>query len=389
MHRIGILSTHPIQYYSPWYRALAKEVDLEVWYAHRQSSADQGRSAFGVDFEWDIPLLDGYRSQFLHNRARRPDVSTFAGCDTPEIAAIIRERRYHAFIVHGWYTFSFWQAMLACWQSGTPLMVRGDSQLLTPRSQVKRLFKAIAYRAFIPRFNAYLVVGKRARQYYLHYGAKAQRMFFAPHAVDNQFFRSQHILFRAQRTSLRTQWNIPSDAVVFLFVGKLTVKKRPFDFLEALHLVAQQYPTVRGLIVGDGPLRDLLETRVCEHNIPATFTGFLNQSQIAQAYAASDILVLPSDGRETWGLVVNEAMASGLPAIVSDVVGCAPDLVLQGRTGLVYTCGQVEQLVEAMEYFVVHPFHTEAKRVAIQRHIERYSILAAVNGTLAALKYVL
>src|SRR6266536_208125 len=87
--RLGILTSHPIQYQAPWFRALAKVVDLEVFFAHRQSAAEQGKAGFGVAFDWDVDLLCGYRHQFLKNVASRPGVDHFFGCDTPEVAEII------------------------------------------------------------------------------------------------------------------------------------------------------------------------------------------------------------------------------------------------------------------------------------------------------------
>ena len=67
--------------------------------------------------------------------------------------------------------------------------------------------------------------------------------------------------------------------------------------------------------------------------------GFVNQSELPGIYASADVLVVPSDFRETWGLVVNEAMACGTPAVVSVAVGCAPDLIMEGLTGAIFPCG--------------------------------------------------
>src|SRR5262245_11157808 len=92
--RVGLLATHPIQYYCPWYRELAKRVDLEVFFSHRQSATEQAAAGFGVDFDWDVPLLKGFQSTFLDNAARHPDVNTFWGCHTPGLAGIIRDRRF-------------------------------------------------------------------------------------------------------------------------------------------------------------------------------------------------------------------------------------------------------------------------------------------------------
>lgn len=382
--RLGILATHPIQYYVPWYRALDRAVDLRVFYCQRQTPEGQAAAGFGVPFAWDIPLLEGYRHRFLTNQAREPDVSSFFGCDTPEVSQIICQQRFDAFIVQGWATKSFWQAMMACWRSGTPLLVRGDSQLASSRHAIWQVAKYLPYRLFIPRFDAYLIVGERAREYLLHYGASPRRMFFAPHAVDNEFFSRQADPLRRERERLRAAWGIPADAVVFLFAGKFIPKKRPADFVRAVAGASRRESRVWGLLAGDGPLRASLESLARDRGWPLSFVGFLNQTEMPQAYAASDALVLPSDGRETWGLVVNEAMASGLAVIVSDQVGCAPDLVLSGSTGETFRCGEVEELASIMSRLAGDRSSLATLGRNGRRHVQRYSVARAAEGTLAA-----
>lgn len=386
---VGLLNTHPVQYYAPWYKALAQEIHLEVFYCHRQTAGGQAQAGFGVEFEWDVPLLEGYRYHFLDNHSRSPNVSTFAGCDTPEIREIIAQSRFDAFIVHGWYVKSFWQAMLACWQTGVPLLVRGDSQLNTARSLPRRWMKYLLYRSFIPRFDGYLVVGERSRQYYLHYGADPERMFFVPHSVDNEFFSNRTTQLRAMRDQLRLTFNLPADALVFLFAGKLIPKKRPQDFIRGIALASRNTTNLYGLVVGDGPLRSELEEVVKQQSLPVRFAGFLNQTEMPNAYAASDVLVLPSDGGETWGLVVNEAMASGLPAIVSDQVGCGPDLVAPGKTGYVFACGNVSELADIFTSLLQN--RSAIARLSDNAHnrIRQYSIDWAVQGTVEALGAVM
>jgi glycosyltransferase involved in cell wall biosynthesis len=382
------MATHPVQYYVPWYRQLARVLDLEVFYCHRQAAEEQARAGFGVAFEWDVPLLEGYRHRFLANRAAAPDVSSFLGCHTPEITAIIRDGAFDAFIVHGWASRSFWQAIIACWQSGTPVLVRGDSQLPSPRPAWVRLAKRLLYRWFIPRFDAYLVVGQRTRQYYAHYAADSSRMFFAPHGVDNEFFARRAAVARAQRDQLRAEWGLPAGAVVFLFAGKLSPGKRPEDFARAIARASRDDPRVWGLIVGDGPLRPALSLEVTRGNWPVRFAGFLNQTAMPGAYAASDAVVMTS-ASETWGLVVNEAMACGLPAIVSDRVGCGPDLVLPGRTGEVFPCGAVGELASLLAALAGDPPRLARLGAEARQLVERYSPAEAVKGTVAAVRSVM
>jgi glycosyltransferase involved in cell wall biosynthesis len=384
--RVGLLATHPIQYYVPWYRLLACQVDLTVFYCQQLAPREQA-VGFGGVFEWDVPLFDGYQHRFLVNQAQPPNVSTFFGCDTPEMGTIIAQERFDAFIVHGWAIKSFWQAILGCWRTGTPVLVRGDSHLLTTRGRGRQALKYPLYRWFIPRFDGYLVVGERSRQYLRYYGARAERMFFAPHAVENERFALSAHTARAARARMRHLWNIPEDAVVYLYTGKCIAEKCPEDFMHAVVAAARVQPRVWGLVVGDGPLRARMQTTAEQHGWPLRFVGFLNQTEMPGAYGVSDALVLPSIS-ETWGLVVNEAMASGLPALVSDRVGCAPDLILPEQTGNVFPCGRVDSLADLMRRYAETPARLAVLGAHAHRHIQRYSLANAVAGTLAALHAV-
>src|ERR1700741_2256306 len=119
--RIGFLISHPIQYYTPIFRALAGLCDLTVFFAHRQTAEQQASAGFGVAFEWDIDLLSGYRSKFLDNVSRHPSTEHFPGCDTPGIAREIAEGRFDAFVVPGWALRASLQAARACRLAGVPI----------------------------------------------------------------------------------------------------------------------------------------------------------------------------------------------------------------------------------------------------------------------------
>src|SRR6185312_16141365 len=134
------------------------------------------------------PLLQGYSFRFLNNVAKQPSPNTFRGADTPEICKILREGHYDAVLVSGWHYQSAWQAILGAWRSGIPVLVRGDSHLYTKRSYAKLLAKKALYRALIPRFDACLAVGSWSRDYFLQYGARADRVFVVPHCVDETIF---------------------------------------------------------------------------------------------------------------------------------------------------------------------------------------------------------
>ena len=385
-YRLAVVSTHPIQHHAPWFRGLAAHADLQVhvYYCHKATPQEQARAGFGVEFDWDVPLLSGYPYSFLPNIAGRAGHGRFGGFDTPEIGKLMSERQYDAVLVNGWNYKSAWQAIWAAWQSGVKVFVRGDSHLHFSRSGPVRLTKMLAYRRFVPRFDACLAPGVWSREYFLHYGARPDRIFFVPHVIDADFMTLESQRLQAHRMELRRQCDLRDESVVFLFVGKFTETKRPLDFVRAVHDASQKEKSVAGLMVGDGPLRGACEDFARSHNAPISFAGFLNQSQIVRAYTSGDILVLPSVG-ETWGMVVNEAMACGRPCLVSDRVGCGPDLVLPEETGIVFPHCNVPSLSAAMFKLARNPKQIETMGANAYNRMRGYSVKAAVDGVLQAL----
>ncbi len=370
--RLGIFATHPIQYQVPWFRAIQRSgaVELTVYYRTLPTAEKQGEG-FGIPFEWDVPLLDGYRWEVI-----RRNVTA-----TANVSIVAAVRACDVVIVTGWQHSFLRYAAIAARLTGRPVLVRGESNALRHRSFAIRFCHA----SFLRLFSGYLAIGEANDSFYQSYGIPETRRAWCRYFVDNDRFLAEANRLRDQRAALRQKWNVGQDAFCFLFAGKLIEKKHPFDVIEALRCAVSKQLPVHLLIAGDGLLRSTLETVAAAHALPVTFTGFLNQTEIATAYAAADALVLPSDYGETWGLVVNEAFLFGRPAIVSDRVGCGPDLVLSGETGLVVPFADVAALAGAMEQMVNAP--AEARRWGCHgrdRVRQRYSIEAAVAGTLSA-----
>ncbi|MFZ5783667.1 MAG: glycosyltransferase family 4 protein [Pseudomonadota bacterium] len=373
--RIGFIVSHPIQYYAPLFRALAERCDLSVFFAHRQSPEQQAKAGYGVSFEWDVDLLSGFESRFLVNVARRPNVSRFNGCDTPGIADEVARGHFDGFVVPGWSLRSYWQAARACRRHGVPVLVRGDSKLAGRRSAALLMAKALALPRILRLFDGYLYVGRRHREYLEHYGVPADRLFFSPHCVDNDAFAAAAAKARRDAPS---EGGAPVRRV--LFVGRLIPEKRPDDVLRAV--AGLGLPAVEVVFAGAGRLEPALRQAAREAGVQARFLGFVNQAALPAAYASAAVLVLPSSEVETWGLVVNEAMACGVPAVVSDVVGCAPDLVDAGRTGEVFPMGNVEALSQAIARIL------SVEPITLRRHLaakmEIYSPARAAAGIVDA-----
>ena len=378
--KLGILGSHPVQYYAPLFRELASRCELTVFYAHRPTASEQGRDGFGQAFEWDVDLLGGYTHRFLRNAAQVPNVSVFGGCNTPGIGAAIRDGQFDAFLVTGWGLQCYWQAVWACHRYGVRVLVRGDSQLSTPRSRFKRGLKALLYPLLLRAFDGFCVVGTRNRDYLRHYRTPSSRLFASPHAVDVATFANA-----ARRSSVmetRTALGLSIDARLVLFVGKLIPRKRVDDVLAALALLSAGGEHMQGLIVGTGAEEAALHQQAKSLGLTVHFSGFCNQSRLPALYAAADVLVLASDGDETWGLVVNEAMACGTPAVVSSVVGCAEDLI-NADTGARFPVGDIPALAAALSAVCARG-KDAAVQAALAAKSAEYSLQKATAGILHA-----
>jgi len=363
--RLGVLTSHPIQYQAPLFRALAERCDLLVYFAHRATAADQAEAGFGAGFDWDTDLTTGYRSEFLPNVAGKPSVVRFGGCDTPAVAGRIALGHHDAFVVFGWHLKSYLQAAWACRKLGVPLLARTDSHLEAPRSRIKRMLKTVLYPLFLRQFDAFLPAGTRAAEYLRHYRVPAERIHVVPYCIDVERFRAGARQASAQREALRSQWGVAPGELALLFVGKLIDCKRPGDLLEAVARLRASGIAARAVFVGTGPLEARLRARAAELGDVAAFAGFTNQGAMPSCYAAADLLALPS-ASETWGMVVNEAFACGLPVVASTAVGCAPDLIEEGLTGALHAPGDIAGLASAI------------RRMAGGR--ERPEVAAALNA---------
>jgi glycosyltransferase involved in cell wall biosynthesis len=350
---LAILTTHPIQYQVPIWKALAKQdqIPFEVWYLTDFGTRPSPDREFGKTFSWDIDMLSGYTHRFIETAEGASPITAWKCRLREPLRDRLRQSGARALWIQGWQVAAYWQAVREAKAAGTEIWLRGESNDLAPTPMWKRPLKRLALGQLFSRIHRFLYIGAANKRLYESFGVPEARLYSAPYAVDNERFVQQAAALRLQRMELRRQWGIRDDAFCVLFCGKFIPKKRPMDLVEAARIlrVDGRLPNIHLLFVGsgelDGPLRQAcdviydaerpgLPTCVSPAALsiansarpPASFAGFLNQTEISCAYVAADCLALPSDYGETWGLVVNEALASGLPCIVSDACGCAEDL---------------------------------------------------------------
>ena len=231
--------------------------------------------------------------------------------------------------------------------------------------------------------DGFVVPGKSSFAYLRTLGVSEQVIFTAPNAVDNTFFATQAENARCHPAAFRKKLGLPQQFI--LFVGRLVPEKGIFDLLEAYAKLESSLRSEVGLVfAGDGVSREELAQRarrICPGSV--CFPGFAQREDLAGLYALADTLVLPTHS-DPWGLVVNEAMACGLPIIVSGVAGCTADLVEDGWNGYVVPPRDSEKLSVAINSLVRQP---ELKQQMSARSLERirnYSPEACAHGLAAA-----
>jgi glycosyltransferase involved in cell wall biosynthesis len=360
--RLGVLASHAIQYQAPLYQELSRRalVDLNVAFLSQQGARPYHDPGFGVTLAWDIDLLGGYRSTLLEHDSRSAKIRWL-------FALSAWLRRQDIVVLHGHANPKMLIAAAACRTLAVPYLLRGDSTAETAAVGWRRLARHVLATLTVAGAVGALPVGQRNAKFYERYGSIPH--FLAPHSVDNDRFRAASSAMRPLRTERLTSLGLDPGRPTAIFSGKFTPRKRPLDAVQAIGHCRGE---LNLLMLGDGPLRE--DIRHYEAQLPVRCPGFINQADLPGWYASGDILVLPSE-KEPWGLVVNEGMACGLVPVVSDAVGCAPDLV--DGIGEIVPVGNIGELASALTRA---SRDGRARREKIQQRLESYTITETARG---------
>ena len=393
MPRLAYFVSHPIQYQAPLLRLLAAEPDIELKVFFYSDFSVQGYHdpQFGRTIKWDVPLLEGYNHQFLECWGSKQRQNLIRQPIARNICQELKQGQFDAVWIHGWHWLCSLQALLAAEHLDIPILLRGESNgFLKPQPSLKDSLKHWAKNWFLEwlfaKISGFLYVGSFNRQFYQDHGIDESRLFSVPYAVDNSFFQEQAQLASHNREELRQSLNLQPDRPIILFAAKLIEKKRPQDLLAAYRLLSvdgNREPEPYLLFVGDGNLRSHLETAVKTTGWESIrFLGFRNQSQMPKFYNLCDVFVLPSDF-EPWGLAINEVMNAGKAVVVSDRVGCAPDLIKDGGNGRIFPTGDIATLAEAIQWAIAN--RDLAGKIGL-KHIQNWSFKQDIQGVKQALE---
>jgi len=357
--RVTFVLTHPVQYQAPWLRhiaAQAPEIDLTVLYG-ALPTADQQGTGFGTAFAWDVPLTHGYRWDVCSSVARDFHSDAFFGIDVPDIAERLAATSPDVVVINGWHSVMQIRALRACRDLRVPALYRGDSTLSSGRRSLARPLWRIKTRMMLRQFNGYLSVGEQAAAYLRSFGIPASEVTRSPHCVDNNRFAAAAQSLAPQRDALRAALGIRADDFVVLFAGKFQDRKRPLD---AVRSVARLGRGAVLMTAGDGRLAAAVRDAAARLDVRLAWRGFMNQSAMP------------------------EALASGLPCVVTQGVAAAADLVLEGVTGFTTAVGDIDGMVRALS--AVRATGRDRFSPACRQQVAQCSFAEATRGLVAAVK---
>lgn len=371
MKRLAIITTHPIQYHAPLFRLLSerKNISIKVFYTWGQSKDKVYDERFGAERSWDIPLLEGYDHEFVKNTSRHPDSNWFWGVVNPGLVRQLKKEQFDSILVFRWSLWSHLR-ILQSFGGRTKLFFRGDSQWPnTDDGTIKQLLKKLLLGFVYRKLDGAFVVGKLNSEYFLKCGLQQYQLHLTAHAVDNDRFQQNEAMQGTKAIHEREQLSIPSSAIVFVYAGKFyAVKHLPVLINAFRKLEGDQY---RLLLYGSGEQHQLLKTLAGNDN-RILFQPFKNQSEMPVVYRTGDVFILPSE-HETWGLGVNEAMACSRPVIISNRCGCAPELIIEGKTGFTFQSGNEVDLLQQLQKCSSKNITAEMGRNA-SLHIRQFSL---------------
>lgn len=350
-------------------------VDVHVFYTWGQAQDAVYDPGFGAVRSWDIPLLDGYRYTFVENTAKAPGSHHFKGIRNPTLPSLVFDGKPDAILVYGWSFDSHLRIIRMAKRRGIPVWFRGDSNLLDePQGMsIRKLARRLFLRWVFSFVDRAFYVGEANRQYFKVHGLNDAQLTWAPHAIDNDRFADPTGTYEQQAQAWRKELGIDPSKPVFLFAGKFEPKKN----VKALVQAFLQMPTCQLILVGNGKQEAEIRA-LAAHASHVFWLPFQNQSMMPVVYRLGDYFILPSVGPgETWGLAINEAMASGRAVIAGQRCGGAFDLISTDQCGRVVD-GSEASIQRAVESLAVQ--HGQTQGHFAQQHIQSFSFEAIAQA---------
>lgn len=374
-YKLAIIAPTPFYYQVPIFQRLSADprIDLTVYFCSREALESRDLTIlYDSNAKWgEENLLEGYKYKFMRNYAPLGSyLKTPFGLANLGIWKELAREKPDVVVLMGWTNPTWWIAILACLKHKIPFLYMNDANVQAEIYQArwKAVIKELALGKILFRLAAgFLSSGVANNHLYRYFGVPDEKLIPFGYSMVHQLMLPKSEQIQSQKIPIRSELGIPEDGFVVLFCGRFIKQKGPFDLLEAFQSLKQ--PNKVLVFVGGGELDKELKEYVAARNMESVyFFGFQGRQELPKFYEMSDVLVLPS-WRETWGMVVNEALCFGLPVVVSDQVGAAPDLVENGSNGYIFPYKNVRALANCIEQVMNFSEEQRSKAQATSRQL--------------------
>jgi glycosyltransferase involved in cell wall biosynthesis len=367
--RLALITEIIAPYRIPVFNALAarEDIDLHVLFLSETDPSLRHWKVYKDEIRFPYEVLSALRRR----------VGKFNLLINQGVRRALEHAQPHVVLCGGYNYVASWQALAWAGRQNIPFLLWLESTAADQRTNLPWI--ELLKRRFVSRCHGFVAPGSAAREYLRQLGASVETIFIAPNAIDNAFFAEQSAQARANGQDLRRKLGLPES--YFLFVGRLVRAKGVFELLEAYAKLDSSLRRRMGLVfVGDGPAGTELRERASQIvDADIQFAGFVQKDALPGYYALADALVFPTYS-DTWGFLVNEAMACSLPVIASGVAGCVADLVKDGWNGRVVASRNLGELAAAMDEFAQNRERLRGMGARGAQHIAKYSPEACAAG---------
>ncbi|HOJ34672.1 MAG TPA: glycosyltransferase [Candidatus Hydrogenedentes bacterium] len=377
--RVVLLHNFLTPYRVPLFTELARRFDLEVWILGdiaklREWKGEAPQEAFRRRHlpRLDVPFGSRYNALLLNYTLPRE----------------LRAAKFDVLIACGWDAPAFFWAGYHCRKTGRPFVLWSGSTA-AERSWY-RTVTLPAVKSLVRCANAWIAYGTRAKEYLVSLGAREEKTFCAYNTVELDYFATNAALSDEERVSLRRQLSISTEYVA-LYCGNLLKMKGITELLQGFAAFSKKHDNVTLLLVGSGRDKTYFETlaRTLGIDERVVFVGYVDRASLPRYYGIADILVHPSHS-EVWGLVINEALACGVPVIATEVCGAVADLLRHGENGFIIPVKSPRAISDALaQFFELPPAEQQAMRAAARAAVAPYTIQRAADAFVSAVRCAL
>ena len=369
--KLAIVTTHPIQYQSPLFKKISylNEFQVDVYFASKQGLRSKYiDKEFKRKINWNIDLTSGYK--YFFSKENNNDINNFL-LSFKNLKENLFKKKYDAILLLGWNNILYLKSFILARIYNTPIILRVETNSKNKINFFKKIIKNLILSFFFKYIDYFLYIGKSNREFFLELGVDKKKLFAAPYSVDNSFF--------ANKKDLKNTVNKRFKKKIILFVGKFISRKNGKEFLN-LAFLFKNFNEYKFVMIGEGNKKKSYFAYIKKNKLEnVKILGFKNQKELRKIYREAFLLIVPSK-YETWGLVINEAMASDLPVICTSNCSGSRDLIKNGSNGFIYNLKDINFLKN-----LIIKLSTNKKKYLIlikniRTHIKSFSFIKTIES---------